>query len=73
MNFKQFFIFDALGDTAWAVLLTFLGYSVGGKIPNIDHYILLAVAGVMVFTLGPTLYHLTKPILKKRRSKNNTK
>ncbi len=70
MNFKQFFIYDAIGDTAWAILVTLLGYSVGTKIPNIDHYVLLAVAGVMVFTLGPTLYHLTKAILKKRKSVN---
>jgi len=58
MNRAQFFIFDAIGDTAWAVIVTLLGYFVGRKIPNIDHYFLLAVAAATLFTFGPLLYHL---------------
>jgi membrane-associated protein len=69
MRYKHFFIFDAIGDTAWAILVTFLGYSVGSKIPNIDHYVLLAVFAVMAFTLSPTFYHLIKALLAKRRAK----
>ena len=55
MKYKQFVFFDAIGDAAWATIVTLIGYWFGTKIPNIDHYILLAVLGVMVFTLGPTL------------------
>jgi membrane-associated protein len=69
MNYKQFFVFDAIGDTAWAAIVTLIGYWFGTKIPNIDHYILLAVVGVMVFTLGPTIYHLVKALLEKRPNK----
>jgi membrane-associated protein len=68
MNYKQFFIYDAIGDTAWAISVTLVGYWFGTKIPNIDHYILLAVLAVMLITLGPTLYHLTKAILGRRHS-----
>jgi membrane-associated protein len=68
MNYKKFFIFDAIGDIAWAIVVTMIGYWFGTKIPNIDHYILLAVAAVVVITLGPTLYHLVKALLEKRRS-----
>lgn len=67
MNYKQFVIFDAIGDTAWAVIVTLVGYWFGTKIPNVDHYILLAVAAVMIITLGPTFYHLFKALLEKRR------
>ncbi len=70
MNRKQFIIFDAIGDTAWAISLTLIGYWFGTKIPNLDHYILLAVAAVMIITLGPALYHLFKAIHKNRRSKD---
>ncbi len=69
MNYKQFVMFDAIGDIAWAVIVTLIGYWFGTKIPNIDHYILLAVAAVMAITLGPAFYHLTKALLKKRTSK----
>jgi membrane-associated protein len=67
MDYKKFVLFDAIGDIAWAVIVTMIGYWFGTKIPNIDHYILLAVLAVMIITLGPTLYHIVKAILEKRR------
>jgi len=67
MDYKQFFAFDAIGDTAWAAIVTLIGYWFGRRIPNLDHYIMLAVAAVVVITLGPTSYHLGKAILKKYR------
>jgi membrane-associated protein len=72
MDYKQFVIFDAIGDTAWAVIVTLIGYWFGTKIPNIDHYIVLAVVAVVLITLGPALYHLVKAILEKRRPKTRT-
>lgn len=70
MNYRQFVIFDAIGDTAWAAIVTLIGYWFGTKIPNIDHYILLAVAAVMIITLGPTIYHLSRALLEKRQQEN---
>ncbi len=58
MNRLQFFIFDAIGDIAWAIALTLIGYYVGKRIPNIDHYFLLAVFGAILLSFGPMLYHL---------------
>ncbi len=69
MNHRKFFIYDAIGDTAWAILVTLIGYWFGTKIPNIDHYILLAVAAVMIITLGPATYHLVKALREKRRGR----
>lgn len=70
MKYKHFVIFDAIGDIAWAIIVTLIGYWFGSKIPNLDHYILLAVAAVVVITLGPTLYHLAKAANEKRRQKS---
>lgn len=69
MDRRLFFIYDAIGDTAWAIIVTLIGYWFGTKIPNIDHYIVLAIAGVMLFTLAPTIYHIIRAILRKK-SKN---
>ena len=69
MNRRQFVVFDAIGDTAWAVSLTLIGYWFGTKIPDLDHYILLAVAAVMAITFVPALYHLIKAIRKSHREK----
>ncbi len=70
MNYKQFVIFDAIGDIAWAVSVTLIGYWFGTKIPNIDHYIVLAVMAVVLITLGPTVYHLVRALLEKRAKKS---
>ncbi len=67
MNYPKFVIFDAIGDTAWAVIVTLIGYWFGTKIPNLDHYIVLAVVAVVLITLGPTFYHVIKSVLEKRR------
>lgn len=58
MNRFQFFVFDAIGDIAWAIALTLIGYFVGKRIPNIDHYFLLAVFGAILISFGPMAYHL---------------
>lgn len=67
MNYRQFALFDAIGDCAWAIIVTLVGYWFGTKIPNLDHYIVLAVIAVMAITIGPTLYHLAKAILGSRK------
>ena len=58
MNRAAFILFDSIGDTTWAVLVTMLGYWFGRKIPNIDHYILPTFAAVTVVTFGPMLWHI---------------
>ncbi len=68
---RTFIIFDAIGDCAWAVLIILLGYWFGSKIPNIDHYVLPAVAVVVVFSFGPMLYHIAKAIWEKRRGRHS--
>jgi membrane-associated protein len=67
MPYKKFFIFDAIGDSAWAIIVTLIGYWFGSRIHNLDHYILFAVFAVMIITLGPTLYHVAKALIEKRR------
>jgi membrane-associated protein len=58
MPYRRYVIFDAIGDIAWSISVTLVGYWVGTRIPNIDHYILLAIGGATVITFGPMLWHL---------------
>jgi membrane-associated protein len=69
MHYRTFALLDAIGDIAWATAVTLLGYFVGSRIPNIDHYILLVLAIVIVASFGPSVYHLIKTI-RTRRQKN---
>ena len=59
--------FDAVGCTAWTIIVTSIGYWFGTRIKNLDHYILLAVVLAMIFTLGPTLYHIGKALLSRNK------
>lgn len=67
MDYPKFVLFDAIGDTAWTIVMVMAGYWFGRRIPNIDHYFMLAIAAVVIITLGPTFYHIAKAILEKRR------
>jgi membrane-associated protein len=74
MNHKLFILFDAIGDIAWAVIVTLLGYYVGSRIPGIEKYIEPALAIIVLSFLIPTFYHLLKdPKIRARlqRKKNH--
>jgi membrane-associated protein len=60
MDRRKFVIFDAIGNISWAVIVTLIGYWFGSKLPKdtLDHYIVLAIGGVMLLTVGPMLWHL---------------
>jgi membrane-associated protein len=73
MKYKEFVLYDAMGDTAWATIVTLIGYYFGSKIHNLDHYILLAVTLVMIITLAPTFYHLYKALRQKKTNENSAK
>ena len=55
--FKQFVIYDAVGDIAWALVVTLSGYFIGSRIPGIEHYIEPVLLGVIALFLLPTIYH----------------
>ena len=58
MNRLQFFVYDAIGIIAWAVIVTLLGYFVGSRVPGIEHYIEPILIGVIVIFLVPTFIHI---------------
>jgi len=60
MNRKLFIIFDAIGDIAWTLLITLLGYYVGSRIPHVEKYIEPVLLGVIILFLTPTLYHILR-------------
>ncbi|QQS19926.1 VTT domain-containing protein [Candidatus Saccharibacteria bacterium] len=60
MDYKQFVIYDAIGDIVWAASVTLLGYFVGSRIPGVEHYIEPVLIGIILVTLLPTLYHALK-------------
>ena len=60
MDYKQFFIYDAIGDIVWAASITLLGYFVGSRIPGVEKMIEPVMLAIIAITLTPTIYHALK-------------
>ena len=54
----KFVMYDAIGDIAWAAIVTLLGYWFGSRIPNLDKYILPTVLAVMFISFAPMVWHI---------------
>jgi membrane-associated protein len=58
MSRKRFTFFNIIGGFLWAGGMSVLGYAVGGRIPNLDHYIETVIIGVMVVSILLAFGHL---------------
>jgi membrane-associated protein len=69
MPYRKFLVFDATGDTLWSIVISLVGYYIGSRIPNIDHYILGIVIFAVAISSGPTIIQLIRLKLKQRRNR----
>lgn len=53
MNYRRFVTYNILGGAGWVSITTLLGYALGKSIPNIDNYLLLVIAIVVLLSLIP--------------------
>lgn len=60
MHYRKFVIWNLIGGVAWALLLPWLGYAFGSKIPNVDSYLLPIIIGIMFVSCIPIFYKLGK-------------
>lgn len=60
MPYRVFVTYNIFGGLLWAVGLTFLGFFLGNLIPNIDQYLLPIIAGIIVLSILPNIYHIIK-------------
>ena len=60
MPHRKFFFYNVTGAAIWTLSIVLLGYWLGSKIPNIDHYIFPAIILATLVTFGPTIVHLVR-------------
>ena len=62
MERKKFVLYNVVGAAIWTGSVVMLGYWLGSLIdPHaMEKYLLLAIFGAMIITVGPTLYHLLR-------------
>lgn len=58
MHYSKFVKYNLIGGTLWTVMLTLLGYFIGNMIPDIDKYLLPVLAGIVLLSVIPALFHL---------------
>ncbi|HET6924281.1 MAG TPA: DedA family protein [Candidatus Saccharimonadales bacterium] len=57
---KLFFVFDAIGDIAWAIIITLIGYFLGRQFPQVVNLIDPVLIGIIIIFLVPTLWHVLR-------------
>lgn len=75
MDHRRFIIYDAIGDIAWAAIVTLVGYWFGSRISShtLDKIIIIAIGGAMLLTITPILWHLLQRQMKRSRKANHKK
>ena len=64
MRYRDFIAFNVIGGFFWPALLIGLGFGFGSIIPDPDHYLLPAVAIIIIISILPAL----RQIFRKSRS-----
>jgi len=65
MDYNKFLIYNVAGGILWVFSITLLGFFLGNVIPNIDHYLLPIIIGIIVVSFIPVLFKLIKEHFKK--------
>lgn len=60
MPYPQFVAFDAIGDIAWTLTITLLGYFVGSRIPGIEKLIDPLLIAIVIIFLVPTIWRVLR-------------
>ena len=68
MDYRRFVTFNVLGGLLWAVGVTTLGYVLGETVPDIDRYLLPAIAVIIGLSLIPVALEWRKARRRKRAS-----
>jgi len=55
MDYRRFVTYNILGGVGWVTVTTLIGYALGKSIPNIDNYLLLVIAIVVIVSLIPAV------------------
>ncbi len=60
MNYRRFVTYNILGGIGWVLTTTLTGYILGKSIPNIDNYLLLVIAIIVIVSLIPAVFEYAR-------------
>lgn len=68
MSYRIFFLYNVVGAALWSIGVTLAGFYLGRLIPDVDHYLLPIVGGIVFVSILPGLWQVIKIRRSKRRS-----
>lgn len=68
MRYPVYLGFDIVGGILWGAGMTLTGYFLGTRVPGITDYLELIIVGILVVSLMPAVYSVSRAYLARRRS-----
>lgn len=60
MKYKTFLYYNIVGGLLWSIGMSFAGYYLGMKVPNIEKYLLLIIIGIVFLSILPIIFEFLK-------------
>lgn len=67
MNYKIFLKYNIIGGLLWGVGISFLGYYLGSKVPNIENYLTIIIVAIIATSFLPIIFEIAKEHLKTKK------
>ncbi len=58
MPYQTFVLYNLIGGALWAIGLPVAGFYLHGLVPDIDRYLLLIIAAIVILSVIPPLWHV---------------
>lgn len=58
MDRRLFFFFNVIGALLWSISVTLTGYYVGGRFPELIHYMEYVIIAVVGLSIAPAVWHI---------------
>ncbi len=68
MHYRTFLTYNIVGGLLWGTGVTYLGYALGNVFPNLEHYLLPIIIGIIVASASPLAYELWDAHRKRDRA-----
>lgn len=65
MKLSTFSVLNIISGIIWPVIVSLLGYYIGSKIPNAEHYLLPISLGIILLSITPFMLRFTRKFFSK--------
>jgi membrane-associated protein len=60
MKYKTFLKYNIIGALLWGVGITFIGYFLGSRVPNIENYLFYIIVAILIISFLPIIFEFVK-------------